>query len=233
MIPCQSEHIGILGGSFDPVHNGHLGLARAARAAFHLDRVLFIPAGIPPHKQSQSITPTHHRLAMLRCALEGEEGFEISEMEIERGGVSYTLDTLEGLQDRWPGAELYLIMGADTFRDFSTWKQYDRVLQASHILVASRPGHTLDEAAEDMSALIADLPFSYRPETSDATRRTFICEETGRRIALFPIPPQAVSSTEIRQALQRGDAVKKMLPPAVAGYIMAHRLYQAHPHPMS
>ncbi|CCQ90207.1 putative nicotinate-nucleotide adenylyltransferase [Nitrospina gracilis 3/211] len=227
------EQIGILGGSFDPVHNGHLGLAREARATFSLDRVLFIPAAIPPHKRDRDITPTHHRLEMLRRALENENGFEISEIEIERGGVSYTRDTLEELQSRWPNAQISLIMGADTFRDFSTWKQYDRVLKASHILVASRPGHTLDEAAEDMKTLISDLPFSYRPEDSDHTRRTFFCRQTGRRIALFPIPPEAVSSTEIRDALRRGDAVKKMLPPAVSGYIMTHRLYQAHPHPMS
>lgn len=233
MPDSAKQHIGIIGGSFDPVHNGHLGLARAARDTFKLDRVLFVPAGIPPHKQSQTLTPAHHRLEMLRLALGGEVGFEVSEVELERGGVSYTIDTLDALQARWPDAEWSLIMGADTFLDIETWKQFERVLAVCNLLVASRPGVPLDGMFEDIEALFSKLPYTYKPSYPDAFKKVYTCAETGRTITLFAIPPQAVSSTEIRDALQRGKPVKKMLPPDVEGYIMAHRLYQAHPHPMS
>lgn len=227
------QKIGIIGGSFDPVHNGHLGLARAARSTFQLDRVLFVPAGTPPHKQNQAITPAHHRVEMLRLAIDGEPGFEISKVEIERGGVSYTIDTLRTLQSENPDAELNLIMGADTFLDLDTWKEFDRVLASCNVLVASRPGVPLDAAFEDIETVFPRLPFSYKPTPPEPRRRVYTCAETGRRIALFVIPPEAVSSTEIRAALRKGKPVKKMLPPGVEGYIMTHRLYQAHPHPLS
>lgn len=234
MTPSSTtQQIGILGGSFDPVHNGHLGLARQALATFGLDRVVFVPADIPPHKRHQTLTPTHHRLEMLRRAIAGDANLMLSEIEIERGGVSYTLDTVRALQSQWPDAELSLIMGADTFQDIDSWKQFADVLRASHILVASRPGRSLDETVNDVAALMTQLPFSYQPDHSDSTKRVYRCHETGRRIALFPIPPKAISSTQIRDALQRGEAAKKVLPPEVEGYIMAHRLYQTHPHPMS
>ena len=228
-----TQQIGILGGSFDPVHNGHLGLARAARSTFHLDRVLFVPAGIPPHKQNQPLTPSHHRLEMLRLALSGEPGFEISKVEIERGGVSYSVDTLDALQQKRPGAELSLIMGADTFQDIDTWKQFDRLLETCHVLVASRPGVPLEDVFADIEALFPKLPYVYQLSQPGDRKRVYTCEETRRRIALFAIPPEPVSSTEIRDALQRGKPVKKMLPPDVEGYIMTHRLYQTHPHPLS
>jgi nicotinate-nucleotide adenylyltransferase len=170
---------------------------------------------------------------MLRLAIDDEPGFEISEVEIERGGISYTVDTLDALQSKWSDAELSLIMGADSFLDLDSWKQFDRVLAACNVLVATRPGVSLDAAFEDIKTVFPKLPYSYQPSPPDALKRVYTCTETGKYIALFSIPPEAVSSTEIRDALHRGKPVKKMLPPEVEGYIITHRLYQAHPHPLS
>ena len=150
----QGENIGILGGSFDPVHLGHLRLGAEARQAFRLDRILFVPAHQSPHKQDQALTETRHRLAMLKIALQGQPGLEVSEIELKRGGLSYTADTLEALRAERPTAEFSLVLGADTFKYFGSWRNASQILSLGHLLVAHRPGHAMPPALEFLADVL-------------------------------------------------------------------------------
>jgi len=131
--------IGLLGGTFDPIHKGHLQLARAAQKAFQLNKILFIPAFIPPHKKSQrDLTPAPYRLEMVQRAIEGEETFEVSDMELNRPEISYTVDTLKILKHQNPHDELFLILGADSLREIGTWREPESIKQLAKLLVAPR-----------------------------------------------------------------------------------------------
>lgn len=133
--------IGILGGTFDPVHLGHLGLARAAADQFALDKVLFIPAFIPPHKAGRrDLTPAPYRYRMVELAIRPESRFEVSDIEFSRPDLSYTVDTLRGLKDQHPGSEFFLILGEDSLAEFSKWQEPGRILEMARILCAARPG---------------------------------------------------------------------------------------------
>ncbi|MBI4355358.1 MAG: nicotinate-nucleotide adenylyltransferase [Candidatus Omnitrophica bacterium] len=137
--------LGILGGTFNPIHTGHLILAEEARAAFALDRCLFIPNALPPHKEEPSLASAEHRLAMVRLAIDGHPVFEASELEIARGGRSYTVDTLEALRHRYgPTVELFFLVGSDACGGLAHWKSMDRVMQLCHVVVAHRPGYRVN-----------------------------------------------------------------------------------------
>ena len=134
--------VGILGGTFNPIHHGHLILAEEARAAFELDRCLFIPNHLPPHKEEPSLAPAEHRLAMVRLAVAGAPAFEASELEIARGGRSYTVETLEALRTQHgPEAELFFLAGSDSCQTLEHWKAIDRVLALCQFVIAHRPGY--------------------------------------------------------------------------------------------
>ena len=136
--------IGILGGSFNPIHYGHLRLAEEAREALRLDRVLFIPAGLRPHKMRHDVIDGRHRLAMARLAIRGHAAFEASDLELHRPGPSYTVDTLEALRRRWGRrAQFFFLSGADTLQELRLWKDLDRVLALCTFVVATRPGYPL------------------------------------------------------------------------------------------
>ena len=133
--------IGILGGTFDPVHRGHLALARAAADQFALDKVLFIPAFIPPHKAGRrDLTPAPYRYRMVELAIRPESQFEVSDIEFSRPDLSYTVDTLRGLKEHYPASEFFLILGADSLAEFSNWQEPDQILGMARILCAARPG---------------------------------------------------------------------------------------------
>lgn len=230
------ERIGILGGTFDPIHSGHLGIASEAREKFRLDRVLFVPANISPHKRQRTITPPHHRLEMIRLAIQSEPAFCVSEIEINRAGISYTIDTLESLERVCPDAELFLILGADAFKDMATWKEYRRLLEKYHILVATRPGHAL-ENQDDLVRELGDhvvLPQASEEScqfTGKGKTRSFQHRRTGKNLILFQITPCPVSSSEIRENVRNKKEIKNMLPVEVENYIMMHQLYQAESSP--
>ena len=134
--------IGILGGSFNPIHDGHLRLAEEAREALRLGRVLFIPAGLRPHKPQQGLIEGRHRLAMVRLAIRGHATFQASDLELRRPGHSYTVDTLEALRRHWGlGTRLFFLSGADTLQELRIWKDLDRVLALCTFVVATRPGY--------------------------------------------------------------------------------------------
>ena len=194
--------VGVLGGTFDPVHNGHLILAECARAQLTLDLVLFVPTGEPWRKAHRSIAPAGHRLAMLALAIAGNDSFGISDIEVRRAGPTYTADTLEALAAERLDDELYFIVGADALADLPNWHEPERIAQHAILAVAQRGDQHIDVA-------IAAVP-----ELTD-------------RIVRFNMPPVAISSTEIRIRVVAGEAIGELVPAGVARYIGEHGLYTA------
>lgn len=191
--------LGVLGGTFDPVHVGHVALGRAARDQVPLDEVLFVPAGQPWRKASRDITPDQHRLAMVRLAIEGEPAFVVSTIELDREGPSYTADTLEALRGERPGSELFFIIGEDALADLPNWVRPQRIVELAKLAVARRPG--AQGAPESALSGLRD------------------------RIVWLDMPPMDVSATEIRRRLRDGEAVEGMLPAGVEAYIRESGLY--------
>ena len=227
----RKEKSGILGGTFDPITLGHLGLARDIQEKVNLDQIWFIPAWQSPHKQDQPPADASHRLSMLKKALAPYPHFEISEIELHQKEVSYTINTLTTLQDQHPDTEWYLILGMDTFQDFATWKNTREILDQVHLAVATRPGYSSDLAPKTPQALMDDLPFSYQLHRQANEVQTYLCQETEKTLIFCDIEPLDISSSEIRKRIKCGLSIKKMLPPEIERYIMTHHLYQANPRP--
>ncbi|MGQ9588952.1 MAG: nicotinate-nucleotide adenylyltransferase [Planctomycetota bacterium] len=198
--------LGILGGSFNPVHCGHLAVARAARDAHRLDRVLFVPAGRPPHKREE-LAPPEHRLAMVRLAIEGIPEFAASDIETARRGTTYTVDTLEELRRREPGAELFFVMGEDSVAEFWKWKEPERILALARVVVVNRPGAQGRFLREEYPGV---------PESVlDRIERD--------RVFMADCP---IEARAIRDAVRSGASIEGMVPPRVAEYIAEHGLYR-------
>jgi len=208
--------IGVFGGTFDPVHHGHLAAARGVLAGFRLDRLLFIPAAYPPHKR-QPAASFSHRLAMLELALAGRSRMSISLLEAERQAPSYTVDTLHELRTRLGPQAFYLIIGADSFRELHLWYRYADLLRLADLVVVARPG----VPAVDLDDAVNLLPGHF---TFDERRQAW-CRDDGSRIFYFADSHSGVSSSEIRKRLARGEPVETLLPPAVLHYIKLHGLY--------
>ena len=220
---------GILGGTFDPVTLGHLGLAQEIQKILDLDRVWFVPAWQSPHKQDQPPTEANHRLNMLKEALAPYPHFEISEIELNQQKVSYTVNGLSTLQNQYPATDWYLILGVDTFEGFASWKNVREILDKTHLAVATRPGYSNYLAPEKLQSLLDDLPNSYHLQSQTNRTHTYLCRETAKTLVFCEIEPLDISSSEIRERIKSGLSVKKMLPPEIEGYIMTHLLYQASP----
>lgn len=219
----ELKRVGLLGGTFDPVHNGHLDLARQTMQLFDLQEVLFVPVSQSPHKLHNQPTPSPHRVAMLELALKHETAFSIDLLEIEKGGVSYTIETLSRLKERHPDWDLFLILGADAFLLMDTWKRFTDILKLCHVLVGTRPGIKLELPAKLSQVLgIKKSPLENNGLKSPVTFNA----ATGKTICLYKIPTQDVSSKEIRQRVPAGKEIKNLLPLAVDHYIMTHRLYR-------
>ncbi|MFQ5672034.1 MAG: nicotinate-nucleotide adenylyltransferase [Nitrospinales bacterium] len=230
-----TEHEGLLGGSFDPVHYGHLRLAAETRERFRLDRVVFVPAHVSPHKRDQPVTPARHRREMLRLALLDEPAFGLSDIELQRKGVSYTVDTLEALRaEGGVRKEFYLIMASDTFRELGAWKDYRRILELVHVLVAARPGEAPGDPAESLRRLFQE-PSPYEPPSSGENMREYRRRDNGRRLVFFQLKtPMAVSSCQIRDRIHQKASIKNFLPPQVEHYIIENNLYGfTKPNPQS
>jgi nicotinate-nucleotide adenylyltransferase len=208
---AKNATIGMLGGTFDPIHVGHLALAESARLELGLDEILFVPAGRPPHKRGHRITSARHRLAMVELATDGRPGFAVSRIEIDRAGPSYTIDTVEALLAKAAAAdrpiELTVILSAESFTDLPTWHEPDRLLRLARIAVAPRPGHPAP-AREHLMELL--------PGVSD-------------RVVVLNGPHLDVSASAIRARVAAGLPIDGLVPPAVAAYIEAHALYRESP----
>jgi nicotinate-nucleotide adenylyltransferase len=205
---------GILGGTFDPVHYGHLDAAAAAQAALALDEILFLPSHVPPHRQHPQASG-YHRFALVALAIQDQRRFRISEDELTREGPSFTIETLRRLHQRGhQPSQLFFILGADAFADIATWREYPAVLDAAHFVVVTRPGANLD------AALARNPTLAARVRTAEQK-----CSGTG--IFFVTAATRDVSSTAIRARLAAGDAIDDLVPGAVAAYIEVNDLYGA------
>jgi nicotinate-nucleotide adenylyltransferase len=214
-----ARRLGVLGGTFDPIHVGHLDAAEAARASLELDEVLFVPAHDPPHKPADPRASAFHRFALVTLAIQDWPGYRASDMELAREGASYTVDTLRGLQTcGWTAAQLFFSLGADAFADIGTWRSFPAVLDLAHFAVIARPGTTPDEAL----ARTPDL----RPRARLPASRAWNHEE-GTAIYLVEARTRDVSSSAIRERLAQRKAIDDLVPAAVARHITSHHLYGA------
>jgi nicotinate-nucleotide adenylyltransferase len=215
----SSRRLGVLGGTFDPIHFGHLDAAEAARASLELDEVLFVPAHDPPHKPAEPHASAFHRLALVALAIQDWPGYRASDMELVREGVSYTADTLRALHAcGWKPLQLFFIVGADAFAEVATWREFPAVLDLAQFAVIARPGTTLDETM----ARTPDLRSRARVPASRAGNH-----EDGTAIFLVQARTRDVSSTMVRARLEQREPIDDLVPAAVARHIIAHHLYGA------
>ncbi len=193
---------GLYGGTFDPLHNGHMKVAQAAKNHLQLDRIIFIPTGDPPHKTKQTITDKAHRLAMVRLAAEKEGAF-VSDWELLKTEKSYSTKTLQHFRELYPEDEIYFIIGADSFRDLPSWWHYRELMKLCNFVVVSRPD--VDKST-----------FLSRFSGDEAPPRVFFLDN------IF----MDISSTKIRQMVKEGEDVSRLVPPVIAEYIEAKGLYK-------
>ena len=205
--PVVAGSLGVFGGTFDPIHFAHLAVAQEAAETLGLERVLFVPAGLPPHKPDRIITPAAHRLAMIELAIAGNDRFAVDRMELDRDGPSYTVDTLEMLATR-PAAGgspvLTLILSSEAFRDFPTWRQPRRILELACLAVAPREGYPV-------------VPTSFMDSEFAEFRD---------RVTYLDGPRMRLSASELRARAAAGRTLRYLVPDAVAAYIDDHALYR-------
>lgn len=206
--PVAIGSVGVFGGTFDPIHVAHLAVAQEAVEALGLERVVFVPAGQPPHKPGQPITPAAHRLAMVQLAIAGNDRFGVDRLELDREGPSYTVDTLEALgaaaEPGVPRPDLMLILSAEAFLGLPSWNEPHRVLDLARIAVAPRDGYPVAERA-----FVAE----HFPDHLD-------------RVVFLDGPRLRLSATELRERAAAGRSLRYLVPDAVAAYIDDHALYR-------
>ncbi len=219
------NRVGILGGTFDPVHLGHLQLSEAAATCLGLDTVFLIPSSIPPHKAPERITPAEFRVAMLQLALTDRPRLALSTMELDRGGVSYTIQTLREIRNGPRPYQPVFLVGSDALSEIDTWKEYEAILSDFDLAVVERP----DRTGAGTAGLPPELPAMVRsrlvslPADIDAIDPP---PGTGGRIFRLPVRPVAISSTKIREQAAAGNSLAGLVPESVAKYIQDHRLYR-------
>jgi nicotinate-nucleotide adenylyltransferase len=191
--------IGLFGGTFDPVHVGHLIIAETVSSDFLLDRVFFIPAAVPPHKNGNRISPSDRRLEMLKLAIEDHTHFELSDVEIRRGGISYTVDTVRWFQESvsWQGAVFFLIIGSDSLYDIRNWKHPEKILSGIQVLVIERPGFEREKIGEKYLG----------------------------HVQWVSVPQMQISSTEIRRRVRDKKSIRYWVPRKVEMYIHDKGMY--------
>ncbi len=201
----KNEKIGILGGTFDPIHNGHLGLAEAVRNRLGLSKVLFVPAGEPPHKRGRRIAPAVHRAQMVALALQDYPYFELSRVDLDRPGPHYSVDMLTRLRADYQlsADDCFFIIGADSLMKLPTWHSAQQLLELCRLAVAHRPGYQPD--LSDLKAQLPRLP---------------------QRIVWIELPGIPISATALRAAVAQGEAIDAFTPPAVVRYIRQTGLYK-------
>jgi len=197
----RAGRVGVMGGTFNPIHTGHLVTADEARHAFSLDEVIFVPAGQPWQKESEGVAPAEDRYLMTVIATASNPAFTVSRVEIERDGPTYTIDTLRAIRHERPGAQLYFITGADAILQILTWREPGSVLREAEVSAATRPGYDLDRLEKELPAG---------------------CED---RVHVMEIPALAISSTDVRRRVREGRPLRYLVPAGVATYIDKMDLY--------
>jgi nicotinate-nucleotide adenylyltransferase len=195
----MTRRVGVMGGTFDPIHHGHLVAASEVQAWFDLDEVVFVPAGDPWQKSGRQVAPAEHRYLMTVIATASNPRFNVSRVDIDRDGPTYTVDTLRDLKAAMPDADLYFITGADALADIFTWRAAEDLFPLAQFVGCTRPGHEMDP--QTLAAIPAD------------------------RVTMVEIPALAISSTECRARARRGEPVWYLVPDGVVQYIVKHHLY--------
>ena len=215
----SSKAIGILGGTFDPIHYGHLRLAEEMLELANLCQIRFIPTGIPPHRDAPQ-TSARHRSAMVRLAITDQSAFVLDEREVERTAPCYTVDTLRELRAELGAAQpLCLLMGGDAFLQLHTWHEWEQLFELAHIVVGYRPGFTLEERIHSATA---ELQRYYQQRLCAANA---LSQRPCGGITELAIPKLEISATDIRRRVAEGRTIRYLLPNAVADYIHQHQLY--------
>lgn len=198
--PPRRRRVGVMGGTFDPIHHGHLVAASEVRACFDLDEVIFVPTGKPWQKADREVSPAEDRYLMTVIATAANPHFEVSRVDIDRPGETYTIDTLRDLAAAEPDAELFFITGADALEKILTWRDVEDLFALAHFVGCTRPGHDLDRSV--LEGIPAD------------------------RVTLIEIPALAISSTDCRERVAKGEPVWYLVPDGVVQYIGKHGLYR-------
>lgn len=193
----NKKKLGILGGTFDPIHMGHLVLAEQVREQFQLDRVIFIPSASPPHKTEEELSSANHRFEMTKLALEGNRYFFVSDIELKREGLSYTVETLRRLKELYNDSEIYFLTGSDVLDEITTWKDPEEIYKLAKVVIAVRPG------------------FDKLDPEDHFAQKSIIARITGVNI----------SSTQIREKVRKGESIKYLVPSKVEEYIKKRNLY--------
>jgi nicotinate-nucleotide adenylyltransferase len=212
--------VGILGGTFNPIHLGHLRAAEEVRDALGLDEMRLVPAAVPPHKQDHALASPEHRLRMAELAIAGVPGFAVSRLELDRPGPSYTIDTLRAVRDELPaGTRLVFAVGWDAFREFHTWKDYCDIFALCDVVVVTRPPWPTTLTRDEIP-VAARESFWYGPD-SESFRHA-----SGHVLTLQRIAGLDISAAQIRARVAAGRSIRFLVPAAVESYIAAHALYR-------
>jgi nicotinate-nucleotide adenylyltransferase len=201
----SSDHIGILGGTFDPIHIGHLIIAEEVRVMMDLDKIIFMPAGVPWFRNNNDVSSAERRVRMIELSIECNPNFELSSLEVAREGITYTADTLEILRSQvGPEAEISFIMGMDVLENFHLWKTPEKVVGLCNLIVVNRPGNQ----SVDVNSVVHRYP------------------ELGPTMRIIHVPRMEISSSVIRERVKNGDSIRYLVPGNVEKYILDNQLYK-------
>ncbi len=218
--------IGLLGGSFNPIHNGHLHIANYVFQTLSLDKVIFIPTGDPPHKPATSLAPAHHRLAMVKLAIQSFETFVVDDREAQSPNVSYSIDTVTQLKNEFSSeTKLGFIIGLDAFLELPSWKEAKYLLDFCHFIVCSRPGVTFMQL-QSMPLLPPTSHSNLHKLDHADISRLDLALPSGSSVTFLPIPPCEISASHIREQVVLKRPIGHWLPPSVESYIIQHQVYQ-------
>ena len=210
--------IGVLGGTFNPVHIAHLRIAEEVRESFDLEKVIFVPSATPPHKPLAGDLPFEIRHEMVKRAIKGNPAFAVSDIEGKRGGKSYSIDTIHSLRAEYPDNEFFFIVGSDSFLDIGTWRKYSNIFALCNIVVVERPGAAV-------TSICSSLPFDILHDFSYFEAEKRLAHKSGYSVYYAKGVPLEISSTAVRRLARLGRSIRFLVPEAVELYIKEHRLY--------
>lgn len=215
----KSKKVGLFGGTFNPIHLGHLRGAEEIREVFHLEEMIFVPSSIPPHKMTEKVIEASHRLEMVRLAVSGNPYFSVSDVEISRPGKSYSIETIKYFQERRQDT-FFFILGSDAFVEIETWKEFQNLFSLCHFIVMTRPGSQKE---------IPPLPRALAPNFRYASEKKAWVHVSGYMLYFKEISFLDISSTKVRELIEKGRSVRYLIPPEVETYIREHSLYRRNP----
>jgi len=224
----KRQRVGVFGGTFDPVHNGHIKVAESVSQAFAMERLVFVPAFVPPHKRGQTLSSPYHRLAMLVLATFDAPRMFISTVELDSPTRPYTIETLQRLQHSRPEWRMFFVMGADSFRDVTSWYEYERILSEYDVIVATRPSYSGYSDDDNTTTRTAGLAPQLEARVIDLRGGQLPTDEqlVMPHIYLTDYAEVDVSATTLREMAAKGGKIDELVPPAVAAYISKYGLYQ-------